>query len=66
MRIKKLKGQTALEYILLFTAVVLVLVVAFARSGFITRAIDRSVDESINGIGAMATEICFDRDGNPC
>ena len=48
------KGQNLVEYILIFVAVVTVLLFALAPQGFVTKAINRSIDMAINGVNAMA------------
>ncbi len=60
------KAQTAVEFLLLFAAVILVLVFAFAPRGFITNSINSAMEDSIDGIKNMADGVCYDSDGNPC
>ena len=48
------KGQNMIEYILLFSAVVVVVFLALAPNSFLTQAINRSLDLSVTGIESMA------------
>ena len=59
MNTKNLRGQNAIEYLLLFAIVVIVLIVALGPNGFISRAVDRSIDFSTNSINSMAQNIRF-------
>jgi len=44
------RGQNAVEYLLVFALVVVVIVLALAPNGFMTRAIDQSFDLAIDGM----------------
>jgi len=58
-RINDKSGQNAVEYILIFTGVVLVIVAATNRQGFFTKILNKSLDLSVNGITTMAEETCM-------
>ena len=48
------QGQNMVEYILLFAIVIIVLLLALAKKGFVTQAINQSLDLSVTGIELMA------------
>ena len=51
------KGQSMVEYLLLFAAVVAVLLIAVGPGGFVERAVDHSMDSSIDGFVSMANVV---------
>ena len=59
MNIKSLRGQNAVEYLLLFAIVVIVLLFALGPNGFISKSVDRSIDFSTNSINRMAQSIDY-------
>jgi hypothetical protein len=66
---KKIKNQTAqnmVEYMVVFTAVLVVLILSLGPSGLITQQTEESIELAVNAIDAMAECICYDDDGNPC
>lgn len=51
------KGQNAIEYMLIFVAIVVVIVIAVAPNGFITQAVNESIDLAIGGLEDMAANV---------
>ena len=60
MKIQGIKGQNAIEYLLLFAIVVVVLLVALGPNGFFSRSLDTSIDLSTNSILNMAESINYE------
>lgn len=62
------KAQSAVEYLLMFAAVTIVVFTAVSPHGFFTRAINQSMNISIlDGTDHMAHCVCYDKsDGEPC
>jgi len=56
---KSHSGQTMMEYILLFAVIIVVVLIALAPQGFVTKAIDESLDLSIQGIENMANDVFY-------
>jgi uncharacterized protein (UPF0333 family) len=54
MRLKTLKAQTSVEYLLVFALVIVILLAAFAPNGFITRSVESSVRTSFNSVTHVA------------
>lgn len=54
--IKNHRGYLAVEYMLLFAAVIIVLMVALSPNGFFRNEIDASLNQSINGISIIAED----------
>ena len=48
--IKDQRGQNAIEYLLVFMLVIMVMVTALAPNGFLTRAVVKTLDISMNGV----------------
>jgi hypothetical protein len=57
-----------IEYILVFVAIVVVLIVALAPGGLFSNSVDQSLNEAIEGAKCMTSAICYDTDptGNTC
>lgn len=55
----KQNGQSTIEYILIFVAVVVVILIALAPGGFYTKAVNSSLDESIKGLEYMANSVTW-------
>ncbi len=53
------KGQNAIEYMLLLAAVVLVLLVALRPNGFLTQALNRSLNASFSGVSEMTSGVYY-------
>ena len=51
--IENQQGQNAIEYLLVFMLVVMVMVVALAPRGFLTRAVGKTLDISMNGVEVL-------------
>jgi len=51
------KGQNAIEYLLLFAIIIIVILFAISPNGFFTRAVDDSLDLSVNNIERMASNV---------
>lgn len=56
-------GQSMIEYILAFVAVVVVLIVAVGPGGILSSRIDESINEAIQGARCMTDAICYDPAG---
>jgi len=52
-------GQSAVEYILLFAVIVIVLVVAMGPQGFLMDAVNKSLNLAFNAFETMANEACY-------
>lgn len=67
MKITSVKGQNAIEYLLVFSIVVMAALVALAPrlGGFVSQGINRSLEESVEGIQCMAAGICYEPGGCP-
>lgn len=59
-------GQNAVEYMLLTATVVVVILTAVGPNGFLTRAVNKSLDISVNNINHMAECICYPGDPTGC
>ncbi len=59
MFIRCQKGQNAIEYLLLFAIVVIVLLLALSPNGFVTRSVNQALDLSVQGVESMANNIDF-------
>ena len=51
------KGQNAVEYMLVFTVVVVVVIMALRPRGFMTKSIDESLELSVQGLEQMANGV---------
>ncbi len=51
------KGQNMVEYLLLFAGVVAVLLIALGPGGFASRAVDKSLDLSVDGFVSMTRNV---------
>ena len=58
-------GQSMIEYILVFVAVVVVLLVAVGPGGILSDKIDESLNEAIEGAKRMTIDTCCDLNRNP-
>lgn len=65
-RINNKAGQNALEYILVFTAVLVILIAILSpkESGLIRGRVDDSLNMSIEGLECMAASFCYE--GRKC
>ncbi len=52
-------GQSAVEYLLLFAGVVLVVIAVSNPNGILTKKLDQSLDTAVNGITTMAEKQCL-------
>ncbi len=59
-------AQNMVEYLIVFTSILVVLILALGPSGVITLQTDESIELAVNAIHVMAECICYDVDGNPC
>jgi len=59
-------GQSMIEYILLFVAVIVVLIVAAGPSGIISNKLDESLGKAAVGVKCMTNAICYDPDPTAC
>ncbi|MFA5059287.1 MAG: class III signal peptide-containing protein [Candidatus Omnitrophota bacterium] len=57
MKLKSKRGQSTLEYIILVTAVVAVLIVFLGPSGVLRPALDRTLGTTVNGMETMADKL---------
>jgi uncharacterized protein (UPF0333 family) len=57
MKKRKKKGQSTLEYILLVTAVILVLITFFRPGGLFSTRINETFDSATNGMTNMADRL---------
>ena len=55
------KGQIAIEYILLFAVILIVIAAALAPNGFMTKRINNTLNMSIGGIENMTNGITFNQ-----
>ncbi|VAX36365.1 hypothetical protein MNBD_UNCLBAC01-1012 [hydrothermal vent metagenome] len=53
-------GQNAIEYMLLFSGVVVVMLFVTGKNGLLTTSIQDSMDEAMNYIQCMPLSICFE------
>jgi len=60
MRVKNQKGQNMIEYILIFVAVILVILLAISPQGFYTQSVNKTLELSVNTIGSMAQSLNYD------
>jgi len=58
-----LSGQSMIEYILVFVAVITVLLVALGPTGIFTQRFNESLDASVTGIECMSLQTCYDPAG---
>ena len=49
------KGQNAIEYILIFAAVTVVLMVILSQNGMMSRALNEAMDTTLGGMERMLT-----------
>ena len=56
-------GQSMIEYILLFVAIIVVLIAAVGPNGILSKKIDQSLNEAVEGAKCMTDAICYDPDG---
>ncbi len=59
------KGQSMIEYILAFVAVVVFLIVAVGPGGIFSNKIEESLGNAVLGAKCMTTAICYDPNGCP-
>jgi len=50
-------AQNAVEYLLIFSAVVIVVMLALAPNGWFTNSIDQSIDDAVTAIENMANTV---------
>lgn len=50
-------GQNVVEYLLLFTAVLIILLLSLSKEGFLTKVIQNSMDLTVDGIELMANSV---------
>lgn len=55
----KQTGQSTIEYMLIFVAIVVVVLAALAPGGFLTKSIEKSLDYSIQGVETMANATVY-------
>lgn len=60
-RLNHQSGQNMVEYLLLFAAVIAVLMMALGPNGFLTRAVDNSLDQTSNIIDQVTDKIDVDK-----
>ncbi|MDO8580738.1 MAG: class III signal peptide-containing protein [Candidatus Omnitrophota bacterium] len=53
------RAQTAIEYILLFAAVIVVVIFALRKEGFLTQTIENSLNLSVEGLELMVNTLDF-------
>ncbi|MDP8212542.1 MAG: hypothetical protein P9X22_04525 [Candidatus Zapsychrus exili] len=53
-------GQNIVEYLLIFSIVVLIIFIALGPNGFMTKSIKDSLDTSISGIESMANNLNYE------
>lgn len=58
LRISK-KGQNAVEYLLLFAAVLVILIVVLRPKGIMTKAVNQSLTLSFEGLDIMVNNISY-------
>ena len=56
-------GQSMVEYLLLVTAVVVVLILAVGPNGMFTRRVDDTVDRAMFGTKCLVQQVCYDPAG---
>jgi cysteine-rich repeat protein len=61
---KNRSGQNAVEYMLLTAVAAIVVLAAVGRNGFLTKAVNESLDMGVNAIDIMARCICYPDDPN--
>jgi hypothetical protein len=59
-------AQNMVEYMVVFTSILVVLILSLGPSGLITQQTEDSIELAVNAIEVMANCICYDADGNPC
>jgi hypothetical protein len=52
-------GQSMVEYVLVFVAVIVVLITALGPGGFLASQVDQSISEAVSGIDCMAQSVCY-------
>ena len=57
MKKSNTKGQNAIEYMLLFAVIVVVLMLALGPQGFFTQRVNTSIDMAVQGIEGMANRV---------
>ena len=60
--IKIKKGQLAVEYLLLFATVALVIFLALGPNGFMTKRIGQTLNASVDMVNGMVRNITFNAD----
>ncbi len=58
-------GQSMIEYILVFVAVVVFLIAAVGPGGIFSNKIEESLGNAVLGAKCMTTAICYDLTGCP-
>ena len=53
------KAQSAVEYLLLFAIVIVILLLALKPGGFLSNSINQAVDLSVQGLEIMANNATF-------
>jgi Flp pilus assembly pilin Flp len=56
-------GQAAVEYMLIFAAVVVVIVLALNKQGFITVAVNKTLEVPIDLLADMADDFTYNHEG---
>jgi len=56
-------GQSMIEYMLVFVAIVAVLIVALGPGGILSGKIDESLNMAVEGAKCMTDAICYDPEG---
>ena len=59
-------GQSMIEYILLFAAVITILIVAVGPGGIFSSKIEESLEKAAEGVRCMTNAICYDSDPLGC
>jgi len=59
------QGQQVIEYILLFIAVTMIVLIGFGPNGYMTKKVYRSVDRAFNSVTDMAQNIFYNVHNEP-
>ena len=59
MKLKSRQAQNAVEYLLLFAVVVIVVFLALSPGKYISNSINEAIDLSVNGIESMVQNVEF-------